>query len=259
MSDQEPSVVSDAELVEQVRDQKRSALRLLWQRHASYATIVAEFQASRKGDIKASALLQSGFRAAHRRILDGEIPTTGFRPFLYSVMRDIGNGPRSGLRKRSNTPRDRRYTMDEVDQALAKAFSLMKARWREVLWYRHVEGMPPHLCAAELGLSSQSVSALCARADDALRASSLELLLALRPPSSACGSYREGILSPRPVGLITHSLDHPDTCTLCGTFESRAADPRLHLGRLLLPVVTGVLEASELQRRLVAASSLRSH
>jgi RNA polymerase sigma factor (sigma-70 family) len=171
----DPTVVTDAELCDRVRDGDIAAFGELWTRHekpgrAAAASITSTFDAD---DIVAESFV---------RILDamraGHGPTRAFRPYLYATIRSTA--ARWGRQRReipiehADTIEDDRFSEESnriaIDRALSKdVLKTLPTRWQQALWYSEVEEMSATEIAPLLGMTPNAVAALTYRARDGLR------------------------------------------------------------------------------------------
>lgn len=249
-----PEPGSDAALIRSTRDGDRTAVAALWSRHHHAAVRHAT---GLVGSSDAEDVVSEAFTNVIGAIERGAGPDELFRPYLYTVVRNVANAE---FRRRA------RHTDAEVDldafedtgadaetemaraadrTALGRAFSSLPERWQSVLWYTEVEGLRPRHVAPLVDLQPGAVSSLAFRARRALRAAWIQEHLATdglpdecRRHLAAFGAYEAGTLPARERRrLETHIRDcvHcppvlEDTRRLAGRIAAALLPPVLGLG-----------------------------
>ena len=248
-----PEPGSDAALIRSTRDGDRSAVAALWSRHHRAAVRHA---IGLVGSSDAEDVASEAFTNVIGAIERGAGPDELFRPYLYTVIRNVAN---TEFRRRA------RHTDADVDfdafedsgadaatemaraadrTALGRAFSTLPERWQSVLWYTEVEGLRPRHVAPLVDLQPGAVSSLAFRARRALRAAWVQEHLATdglpdecRQRLAAFGAYEAGTLTARDRRqLEAHIRD----CVHCPPVLE---DTRRLAGRIaaaLLPPVVGL-------------------
>lgn len=243
---------SDAELILQVRSGDREAFGVLYERHARAARALARQYVS---PADADDVVADAFSKLFEMLRRGAGPDSGFRPYLYTVVRHRSFDVSRGAARTRPTTDDEiesvvgRVASDE-DPALAgfersvvaKAYFDLPERWREVLWYVLVDDLKPAQVAPVLGLSPNGVSALLYRAKEALRASYLQQHLT-HAPSDTCrsvnpllGGYVRDSLSKRETTKIA---DHLETCGTCSALVLELHDVAHGMKTVIAPLVLG--------------------
>jgi len=214
--------VSDHDLLVMARGGFRPAAVELWQRHSEYGVAVASGLApdedweTTSDDTWATIL--------HPATIE-EAPD-GFRPYLYRVIRAASS-----------------FEEDTRDSFLTSAFQNLPDRWREVLWYAHVESMKPTQISPFIGVSAAEVPRLLNQAREGLRQEWAHLHAEATPPGSQCrqvwessGSYVRTLLTDQNTVWIQQ---HMRGCRTCKSAHSDTLTVASHLRKLLLPTVTG--------------------
>lgn len=243
---------SDAELILQVRSGDREAFGVLYERHASAARALARQYVA---PADADDVVADAFSKLFEMLRRGAGPDSGFRPYLYTVVRhrafDVSRG---AARTRPTTDDEIESVLGRVasgeDPALAgfersvvsKAYFDLPERWREVLWYVLVDDLKPAQVAPVLGLSPNGVSALLYRAKEALRAGYLQQHLT-HAPSDTCravnpllGGYVRENLSKRETTKVD---EHLATCGTCSALVLELHDVAHGMKTVIAPLVLG--------------------
>ena len=220
---------SDAELILQVRSGDREAFGALYSRHSTAALYLARQYVNHSD---ADDVVADAFSKLYEMLRRGAGPDSGFRTYLYTVVRhrayDVSRG----------ATRMRPAEHEEIEAALgrvassedpaiqgfersvvSRAYFALPERWREVLWYCLVDDLRPAQVAPVLGLSAPGVSSLLYRAKDALRDGYLQQHLS-HAPSDTCravnphlGGYVRDSLSRREKSRIESHLTECGTCS----------------------------------------------
>jgi RNA polymerase sigma factor (sigma-70 family) len=240
--------LSDGALIERTRRGDRAAYGALWQRHAPSARTVARSFSSLDPD----DLVAESFTRIYDAILAGRGPTSAFRPYLFTTVR---NTAASWGRARHETTLDtlesfedpatsESATLDALDRSTtAQAFRSLPTRWQEVLWYTEVEGMQPAQVAPLVGMSANATAALAYRAREGLRQAWIQAHLRnaeepeCRWTIDRLGGYTRGRLRTRDTARLEAHLDDCARCTIVAA-EAREVGSRLAL--VLLPLAAGV-------------------
>ncbi|GAB4086626.1 hypothetical protein GCM10028784_32560 [Myceligenerans cantabricum] len=243
---------SDAELIFQVRSGDREAFGALYTRHAAAARALAR-QYVKPGD--AEDVVADAFSKLYEMLRRGAGPDSGFRTYLYTVVRhrayDVSRG---ASRMRPTEDEEIEAALGRVasseDPALegfersvvSRAYFALPERWREVLWYCLVDDLKPAQVAPVLGLTANGVSALLYRAKDALRDGYLQQHLT-HAPSDTCrvvnphlGGYVRDSLSQREKTRIE---SHLATCGTCSALVLELADVAHGMKCVVAPLVLG--------------------
>lgn len=240
---------SDTDLVASARDGDEEAFAELWRRHASAGrTVARSFSTEDPDDVVAEAYLR--ILAAVR---NGNGPTTGFRPYLFTTIRSVAAG--WGQRRREHPLEDAEAipdpstteaaSMEALDRSLTvTAFRSLPERWQEVLWYTEVEQMTAAAVAPLLGLSANGTAALAYRAREGLRQAWIQAHIAASPEGSEhrwtterVGAYSRGGLGKRDTARIERHLAE---CAKCSIVAAEARNVGSRLALVLLPLLLGV-------------------
>ncbi|MCD2498456.1 sigma-70 family RNA polymerase sigma factor [Microbacterium nymphoidis] len=248
---------SDDDLLRQVRAGDSTAFGELWRRHAGVAMSVARSFST----LSAEDIVSESFERLLTALRQGKGPRGEFRAYLIATVRNTGRQHYNRHIARAEysyseiqdaadptaaTTEQVMITMEE-NNAAAQAFATLPPRWQGVLWYSHVDGVPPREIATRLGLTANGVSALVVRAKRAFRDAWLSAQLT-RASSEECratirslGAYTRNGLSTRARVKVEAHLADCDQCT------HALAEARLvarNLALVLLPAVAGVAGAS---------------
>ncbi|HEY7811946.1 MAG TPA: sigma-70 family RNA polymerase sigma factor, partial [Nakamurella sp.] len=188
MPDQEADgyVVSDPELITQVRNGDRQAFGELYRRHSGPATNLARQFA--RNAAEADDLVSESFARVLDNLLDGKGPDSAFRAYLFTTIRNTAYD-RTRKDKRlqftddmtthdAPVPGDDPVLMKMESGLVATAFAQLPERWQAVLWHTQVEGESPAQVGALLGMAPGAVSSLAFRAREGLREAYLQAHLA---------------------------------------------------------------------------------
>ena len=242
---------SDRELVDRTRLGDSSAFAELWRRHYRAGLAVAR---SFTGTFDPDDLVSESFLKVFRAISGGGGPSVGFRPYLFTSIRNTasswGRASNEVPIDDAETIADLRFTeeteLSAIDQSLAaRAFRKLPAQWQEVLWYTEVEGMAPREVAPLLGLSANATAVLAYRAREGLRASWVQVHLASQPADAdADCTWTVERLGASFRGRLTKSnqrrIDaHLEDCDKCRLLAQEAGEVNHHLRAILLPLVIG--------------------
>ena len=240
---------SDTDLVESARAGDREAFAELWRRHASAGrTVARSFTDEDPDDVVAEA-----YALILKAVRDGRGPHTGFRPYLFTTIRNVaagwGGGRREAPIEDASTIPDPSSTeaasMEALDRSLtAQAFRSLPVRWQEVLWYCEVERMTPAAVAPLLGLTANGTAALAYRAREGLRQAWIQAHINASAEGSDCrwttermGAYARGGLGKRETARLERHLDE---CTRCSIVAAEAQNVGSRLALILLPLLLGI-------------------
>ncbi|MDZ8170787.1 sigma-70 family RNA polymerase sigma factor [Microbacterium xanthum] len=241
--------VSDLDLVAATRDGDRRAFGELWQRHREAALTVAT---SLSSGFDADDLVSESFALVYRSIMRGGGPTTGFRAYLFTTVRNTaaawGRGQREFADDQLDAVVDPRTEWDEADAALDRsttmqAFRSLPTRWQEVLWYTEIEKLKPAAVATLVGMKANAVSQLAFRAREGLRDAWIQAHLRTLSADSECrwtverlGSYTRATAGRRDTMRIDA---HLATCAQCIIVAEEARHVGSRLAIVVLPLVLG--------------------
>jgi len=238
------TALSDAGLLDQVRNGDRAAYTELYVRHQDAARRLA-CSYRRAGD--PDDLVNSAFERVLRAIRRGRGPTDAFRAYLFVTLRRLA--VRQAAHGRDEPLDDvpepvlalaRSPELDHSEREIvAQAFSSLPGRWQAVLWHSAVEGRQPREFAGAVGLTPNAAAALAYRARERLRQAYLQAHLqassrpACEPHRSRLGSYVRDGLSRRER---TATRQHLDTCEACRQLVGELDDVNRLLVRSVMPV-----------------------
>jgi RNA polymerase sigma factor (sigma-70 family) len=225
----------------------------LWSRHHRAAVRHAT---GLVGSSDAEDVVSEAFTNVVGAIERGAGPDELFRPYLYTVIRNVAN---TEFRRRA------RHTDADVDfdaledsgadaatemarvadrTALGRAFSTLPERWQSVLWYTEVEGLRPRHVAPLVDLQPGAVSSLAFRARRALRAAWVQEHLATdglpdecRRQLAAFGAYEAGTITARDRRRFEA---HIRDCVHCPPVLEDARRLAGRIAAALLPPVVGL-------------------
>jgi len=246
------STLSDTQLVRATRTGDRNAYAVLWQRHSRAAmTVARSFTSLDAEDVVAEAFTLV-FTATRR----GGGPTAGFRPYLFTTVRNVAAG--WGRAERS-VPADNlddyadeeaeQETLDALDKSLtASAFKALPTRWQEVLWYMDVESMTPRQVGPLLGMKPNAVSALAIRAREGLRLAWIKAHLGAASSDPECRRTIERLPAWSRGTLPAAHREQVDThlagCSHCQIVATEASTVNRRLALILLPLAAGLAGAT---------------
>ncbi|WP_223693503.1 sigma-70 family RNA polymerase sigma factor [Leifsonia poae] len=240
---------SDAALVELTRTGDTDAYSELWRRHSAAGLAVARTHTS---TFDADDLVAESFARIFQAIAAGGGPTTAFRPYLFTTIRNTAAG--WGRKRRdisidnADELEDPRFTEEAelaaLDGSLAVvAFRSLSKEWQEVLWYSEVEGLAPRDIAPLVGRSPNATAALAYRAREGLRQAWVQAHVAGAEPGTDCrwtldqlGAHLRGRLPRRHRARVDAHLDE---CVRCAAVAQEADEANSQLGLVLLPLVAG--------------------
>ncbi|WP_448005699.1 sigma-70 family RNA polymerase sigma factor [Agromyces bauzanensis] len=241
--------LSDGALIERTRRGDRAAYGELWLRHAASARTVARSYSSFDPD----DLVAESFTKIYDAILSGAGPTSAFRPYLFTTLRNTaaswGRGRREAnletLESLEDPATSESATLHALDRSTTvQAFRSLPTRWQEVLWYSEVEGMGPQQIAPLVGMSANATAALAYRAREGLRQAWIRAHLRNAESEPECrwtidrlGGYTRGKLRSRETAKVEA---HLDDCARCTIVAAEARDVGSRLALVLLPLTAGV-------------------
>ncbi len=243
---------SDVELVRATRTGDRDAFAVLWQRHShAAATLARSYTHYDTDDVVAEA-----FTLVYTAIRKGGGPTTAFRPYLFTTLRNVAAGwgradhtlNVEDIDALSETPAEE-DTLDGLDRSLTvTAFRALPTRWQEVLWYMDVESLAPRQVGPLLGMKPNAVSALAIRAREGLRLAWIRTHLASTTTAPACRRTIEAIPAwsrGTLAGAARRQVaEHLAGCTQCQAVADEAAHVNRRLALILLPLTAGLAGAT---------------
>lgn len=221
-----PTARSDADLIDAVRSGSSDSFAELWKRHSGAATAYARtFSRIAAPD----DLVAEPFTRILAILRAGKGPTTSFRPYLISVVRNTamsiaakGNHEQStdDFTTYEGAPSAEDVTVGGAERSLAtRAFRSLPSRWQAALWYSEVEKFSRQQIAELLSIKPNAVSALTFRARDALRTAWIQAHIderalppECRPTVDLLGGHVRHTLSQRDQRRVD---DHLDECNRC--------------------------------------------
>lgn len=246
--DQAPAL-ADESLVLLSRAGDRAAFAELWERHARSGLRVARQFTS---TLDADDLVSEAYTRIYQAILDGGGPQTGFRPYLYTTIRNRasrwGGSNRDVHVDDIDAFEDERLPDDPsavaLDRSLTvRAFRSLPDRWQAVLWYTEVEGMDPHEVAPILGISANGVAALSYRAREGLRSAWLQAHISDDGATAECrwtiqrlGENARHSLTDREQTRIDA---HLRGCAKCCIISEEVDEVGSRLAFVMLPLLLG--------------------
>ncbi len=253
------TLVSDEELIAQVRAGETAAYGQLFARHHKVAKKVAVTQLARRSN--ADDVVSDSFARVLTAIQAGKGPNVAFRPYLLTTVRRacIDHG-RAGQRETpvDSFPDDELQfdptdeTNAELERSLAaRAYKDLPERWRAVLWYSEIEQLKPAKFAPMLGLTPNAAAALAVRAREGLRDAYVQAHLEresdplCQPTVEKLGQYLRGSLSIRETA---HVDEHLDSCGRCSALYSELQDSAGGLMAVIGVLILGGAAAKWLQR-----------
>lgn len=191
LADDEGDAVGDAELIVAVRRGEVAAFGVLYERHLGTARRAAAGFTSTSAERE--DLVAEGFARVLRVLRDGRGPTSGFRPYLLTTMRNtlIDWRRRDALLSLvADVPDvspavgcDELVAIRMQADLAADAFATLPERWQAVLSLTEIDGQTPAQVGQRLGMTPNSVAALAYRAREGLRQAYLEQHL---QPATGC-------------------------------------------------------------------------
>lgn len=171
----------DGLLLERLRAGDDGAYDGLYRRHAP---ALRRFALSlRRPGIDVDDVVAEVFLRVLRAVRTGHGPREYVRTYLLTVVRRVVSEWSAARRdepmhsdqlgERAGQQSDHQTTQAECE-LLARAFTQLPERWREVLWRTEVEGHRPASIAAQLGLTPNATAVLAHRARKGLRAAYLQ-------------------------------------------------------------------------------------
>lgn len=220
-----PGEPSDAQIIEAVRGGDIGDFALLWRRHVESARRAAR-AISPSSD--PDDLVSEAFASILRVTKAGGGPSDAFRPYLLATLRNTAaRWARNGSALSIDTVSERDLSPEEGDaferiaerSSIAAVFGTLSARHRTLLWYLEVEGMKPRELAPLMGMTSNAVSALAARARDSFRRAWLEAHIHDPSRSEDCRWFCERVVARRGRSVVDGDAErfseHMNTCGGC--------------------------------------------
>lgn len=247
--------LGDDALIKQCREGDEHAFGVLWDRHYSAAIGAARGFSS---TFDPEDLVQEAFTRILRTIRNGGGPTGPLRPYLYQTVRNTAmrwsKQARPTLSFDALSDRDLSDPADDFDERaledsiMAKAYRNLPERWRSVLWYIEIEGIPAVEAAPMLGLSANGVAALAYRAREGLRSEWLNAhtQAANVDPECRWTIARLGVMHRKRLSLLTGERIHKhlEDCLRCTLISSELESLSTRLPLILVPLTA--LGTSEL-------------
>ncbi|PFG15601.1 RNA polymerase sigma factor (sigma-70 family) [Propionicimonas paludicola] len=165
----------DAELLERSRRGDSLAFAELFRRYRPLAMMIAARTSSALDPEDVSA---EAFTRVWRALRNGGGPSTAFRPYLSTSVRNVALNWRRGPQEVPLDPQSFPELVESGDdtevaiteaELIGRAFRSLPQRWQDVLWASEVEGVSTAELAERLGTSNNATAALCLRAREGLR------------------------------------------------------------------------------------------
>ncbi|WP_152546778.1 sigma-70 family RNA polymerase sigma factor [Amycolatopsis orientalis] len=268
---EQPSPLSDAELIEAVRGGTVQAYGSLYARHVHAARNLALQLAKSSAD--AEDLVSDAFAKVLISLRAGGGPGSAFRPYLLTTVRytaydrfrqqrrleladDLEAVP--GVERVTRVP-FRDTAVAGLERALiTRAFADLPERWQNVLWHTAIENRSPDELASTFGLTPNGVAALAYRAREGLRKAYLQAHVT-GEPAERCqaavgklGAWTRGGLSRRESIQLNAHLDE---CAACQAVATELADVNGALRGIVAPIVLGAGAAGYLAATAKASAS----
>ncbi|MEV8339021.1 sigma-70 family RNA polymerase sigma factor [Leucobacter sp. NPDC077196] len=246
MADQQHD--SDEDLLSAYRAGDSAALAVLWERHLRPALVASRSIAP---SLDAEDVVSDAYLKIIESIENGRGPQGAFRPYLYRVVRSVAvdklrnpESHASALHDDHELPEVDPWHDDAFDRgAAAQAFNALNERWQSVLWYTEVEGLAPREVADLLGIRPNAVSALAARAREALASAWVEAHVNRELASAECEStlndlqrYQRGKLTSARSRAVQA---HLETCRSCAAAADEIAVMNRKLALILATIFVG--------------------
>ncbi len=220
-----PGEPSDAQIIDAVRGGDIGDFALLWRRHVDSARRAAR-AISPSSD--PDDLVSEAFASILRVTKAGGGPSDAFRPYLLATLRNTASRwARNGSALSLDMVSERDLSPEDGDaferiaerSSIAAVFGTLSARHRTLLWYLEVEGMKPRELAPLMGMTSNAVSALAARARDSFRRAWLEAHIHDPSRSEECRWFCERVVARRGRWVggddAGRFSEHMNTCGGC--------------------------------------------
>lgn len=243
----------DTRLVELTGAGDDAAYAMLWRRHRQAAHAAARAVAASSD---AEDAVSEAFLRVLRAIRGGGGPRSAFRAYLIKTTRNVAVSWQRMERPQTHEDLDafgdpsgsEADTERSLDEAMASsALHGLPERWRKVLWYVDVEGIPTREVAALMGIQANAVAALTYRARERLRQ---EWIRAHVDPTDedvehqwviqALPEFARHRLEPPHAARV---LTHLGSCSSCSLVQRdlRRLGPRLR--EAIVPVLIGIAAA----------------
>ena len=181
-----PAPRGDAELIGAVASGDEAAYATLRERHEAAAQSLARQLV--KDPAEADEVVSETFTRLHDMIREGGGPSVAVRPYLLTAVRRVA-GERSGQAGgtapgAAGSPGLGEPLHDDPAAAeaeigpLARAFLLLRERWRAELWHTEIERADPGQAAAWLGVTADGLAELGEQARAGLSRAYLKMYLA---------------------------------------------------------------------------------
>lgn len=223
--DDVPCEPSDAQIIAAVRGGDIGDFALLWRRHVAPARRAAR-AISPSSD--PDDLVSEAFASILRVTKAGGGPSDAFRPYLLATLRNTAaRWSRNGSELSIDMVSERDLSHEGGDvferiaerSSIAAVFGTLSARHRTLLWYLEVEGMKPRELGPLMGMTSNAVSALAARARDSFRRAWLEAHIHDPSRSEDCRWFCERVVDRRgrfaTAGDADRFSEHMSVCGGC--------------------------------------------
>lgn len=235
-------------LLDRVRAGDGAAFERLYAAHAAAARRLAVILAGADG---AEELVSESFARILDQLRAGGGPTTNFRAYLHTTIRNRHRDVLRATRERPSS--DQPWLLDTAeppaDELVAgidsngavAALSSLPGQWQQVLWHLEVEGRKPAEIAELLTMTPAAVSSLAYRAREGLRRAYLDQHFGPARGRADCrwtrarlSQYVRDDLSRRASAKVA---DHLDSCAACASTFAEMDELNKKLAAFLFPLV----------------------
>lgn len=243
---------SDSDLIQGVRAGTSGCQESLYQRHKQVALAVAYRHTDNPSE--AEDIVSDAFLRVFSCIARGTGPSEFFRAYLLTTVSREAFGRNNAAKRELATdeiadfecgdPQSDEIMQRTESRIVIRAFKSLPERWRAVLWYNEVDGLPPREIATILGIAPNAVSALAVRAREGLRESYLSAHLSEQPnlPAS-CESARNQMPASIRKNLTARAerslKAHVKSCPACTLVYGELQHIGGAMRSVVLPLVVG--------------------
>ena len=253
-SDDQKELVSDQRLIDQVRHGDMDAFGLLWKRWRAAGFACALKIAPRQD---AEDLVSEAFAKILKTIKKGGGPTGGFRPYLYTTIRNLAMDKRerghreiAGLEDASigvSTTESEVFGRLDAER-ITRVFYAMEPRQRELLWLSDVEDLSLKEMAEKTGLKPNNVGVIVHRARKSFVALWIESHVADNPQLEGEHAWVLGRIGDQLTGRGNVNVrdrveKHLKECETCAALVTEVADVSKSFRSLIAPAVLGTSTA----------------
>lgn len=259
--------VSDADLIERLRQGDRDATVELWTRHYPAVLLAAKRVTRQPRD--AEEIASDAFSGMLSATASGAGPTTSVRAYLVTSVRNLAA---SRARRSSASEvitddiavfdrptRDTTAHMSELE-LVRVAFAALPRRWQIVLWRTAVDRDTNIDVGQAMDLSPNGVAALAKRARRGFRLSYLRAHLSDRGVSAACEPFIDGLadLTVPEASTASGVVAHVATCSKCEGRLEELKTVDANFAGLLGPAIFALVPAKILTGAAGASTSTLS-